>query len=194
MGKKINFCTKSSLNLSYIPGIKNATAIANNTKEHLYRIRQFNEIKKTSLTVRSDLTIEQQALLTNNIISERRRKMYKLPFENRGRELKYDQYPELTSILESFFDAGGMEAHPRLTTTTLFRHEQNNLFMWQAREKIIMHAPDHFKISLSSCYNYTMNYRENSRAAKQHHHDKGINADISLKRPPRSETRKVSIS
>lgn len=130
-------------------------------------------------------------MLAKRILNKRRVNMYRQKYESRGRELKVDQYPELTSILETFFDEGGMEAHPRLTTTTIFRHQQNNLFMWQARERILLHSPDFFKISLSSCYNYTMNYRERSRAAAQHHHGKNINADISLKRPPRSETKKV---
>ena len=53
--------------------------------------------------------------------------------------------------------------------------------MWQAREKIMLKAPENFKISLSTYYNYTMNYRENSRAAKQHQHGKNRNA-------PRSNT------
>ena len=172
-------------------GIKNATAISRNKDEHRYRMKQFDELKKTSLQVRNDMTNEQQRLLTNRIITKRKKNMYCLSFENRGRELKVEQFPELTSVLESFFDEGNMEAHPRLTTTTLFRHEQNNLFMWQARERILMHAPKEFRISLSSCFNYTMNYRENSRAAKQHHHGKGINADISLKRPPRANTKQV---
>ena len=66
-----------------------------------------------------------------------------------------------------------------------------NLFMRQARECILMHATLHFDVSLSTCYNYTMNYRENSRAAKEHHHGKGINADISLKRPPIANSKKV---
>ena len=139
------------------------------------------------------MTNEQQHTLTNRIISEKRKKLFKLTIDNRGRELKIEENHQLASILKSFFDKGGMEAHPRLTTSTIFRHEKNNLFMWQAREKILLNAPENFKVSLSTCYNYTMNYRENSRAAKQHHHGKNIGADISLKRPPHSNTRQVNI-
>lgn len=93
--------------------------------------------------------------------------------------------------METFFDAAGMECHPRLTTTTLFRPKANHLFMRQARDAILLSAPPEFKISLSSCYNYTMNYKENSRAAKRHHHGKDIVADISLKRPPRTSAKSV---
>ena len=173
-------------------GIKNITAISRLKDEFSYRVKQFNELKRSSLTVRNDMTCLGQQLLSNRILTARKKKMYLLDNENRGRELKVDQFPELTSILETFFEEGGMEAHPRLTTTTLFRHEQNNMFMRQARDRIMMHAPDHFKISLSCCFNYTMNYRENSRAAVQHHHGRGINADISLKRAPRATSKKVS--
>ena len=98
-----------------------------------------------------------------------------------------DRFPGLTSILERFFE-GGMVSHPRLTTSTLFHHEKNNLFTRQGREYILMHAPPFFDVSLSTCYNYTMNYREDSRAAIQHHHGRGINADISLKRSPSLST------
>ena len=172
-------------------GIKNISAISNNKKELIFKINKYQDAKKSSLQVRNDMTNRQQSLLANRILTARKKKMTKLSHENRGRELKIEENDQLVSILGSFFDEGGMEAHPRLTTTTIFRHEQNNLFMWQAREKILLNAYQEFKISLSTCYNYTMNYRENSRAAIRHHHGKGINADISLKRPPRSNTRPV---
>ncbi|XP_066915452.1 uncharacterized protein [Clytia hemisphaerica] len=174
-----------------LQGIKNPTAISRNKHQHHFRVEEYKNLKITSHLVRNDMTTKQLAKLRNLILTMKLKDMYCLPFENRGRELSIETFPELTSILERVFEAGGMESHPRLTTSTLFRAEKNNLFMHQARECILMHAPSHFKVSLSTCYNYTMNYRENSRAAIQHHHGRGINADISLKRPPRANSRKV---
>jgi hypothetical protein len=46
-------------------------------------------------------------------------------------------------------------------------------------------APKEFNISLSSCFNYTQNYKEGTYQAKRHHSGKGINACISLHKPPR---------
>ena len=46
-------------------------------------------------------------------------------------------------------------------------------------------APDEFKISLSSCYNYTENYCSRSAQAKKHHQEKEVNAPVSLRKPPR---------
>ena len=50
---------------------------------------------------------------------------------------------------------GGLEAHPRLTTGTLYRASGSATTMKRAREILLSYAPDGFKISLSSCYNYT---------------------------------------
>lgn len=41
--------------------------------------------------------------------------------------------------------------------------------MKRAREILLSCAPQGFKISLSACYNYTKNYREGSRQARQHY-------------------------
>ena len=57
--------------------------------------------------------------------------------------------------------------------------------MRQAREIVLACAPSNFTVSLSSCYNYTENYRQNSHEAKRHHAGKNINANVSLHRPPR---------
>ena len=54
--------------------------------------------------------------------------------------------------------------------------------MKRAREILLSLAPQGFNICLSSCYNYTNNYRRGSLQAVWHHAGKGINA---LKIPPR---------
>ncbi len=53
-----------------------------------------------------------------------------------------------------------MEAHPRLTTGTLYRALDNVTTMKSARDILLSLAPSGFQISLSSCYDYTENYRK----------------------------------
>lgn len=90
----------------------------------------------------------------------------------RGRKLKCNEFPELGIALEYAFGemdtlrgGGGLEAHPRLTTGTLYRGVDNVTTMKQAREILLSMAPEGFKISLSACYNYTENYRQGSGQA-----------------------------
>ena len=66
--------------------------------------------------------------------------------------------------------------------------------MKAARDIILSLAPSSFKISLSSCYNYTENYRKGSRQAIQHHHGRDINAPISLKKPPRTGVEQLVVN
>ena len=113
-------------------------------------------------------------------------------FRGRGRTLKCEEFPELAGILESAFgegdrldrDGGGLESHPRLTDTVLYRAADSNTIMKHARETILALAPG-FKISLSTCFNYTQNYREGMYQARRHHSGRGVNACLSLHKPPR---------
>ncbi len=140
------------------------------------------------------MTHEQQSRLTKRIIAKRKQNELKLPdrYDNRGRGLKYEQFPEMSRIIESIFEGGsldeytggGLESHPHLTTSTRYRSVDNVTFMHQARKILLSCAPPNFNISLSSCYNYTENYRENLLEAKRHHAGRDINANISLRRPP----------
>ena len=102
--------------------------------------------------------------------------------------MKTAEFPELATVLLYAFgeydvkeDGGGVEAHPRLTTGTLYRAVDNVTTMKAARDIILSLAPSSFKISLSSCYNYTENYRKGSRQAIQHHH--GICSHIPKEAP-----------
>ena len=63
--------------------------------------------------------------------------------------------------------------------------------MSEARRIILEVAPPGFSISLSTCYNYTNSYRSTSIQAKQHHHGKNVNANISLKKPSRTAVSKL---
>ncbi len=80
---------------------------------------------------------------------------------------------------------GGLESHPRLTDTILYRAADSNTIMKDARETILALVPNDFNISLSSCFNYTQNYKEGTYQAKCHHSGRGINACISLHKPLR---------
>ena len=115
-------------------------------------------------------------------------------FRGRGRHLKCEEFPELAAILEFAFGeedridraGGGLESHPRLTDTVLYRAADSNTIMKHARETILALAPERFNICLSSCFNYTQNYREGTYQAKRHHSGKGVNACLSLHKPPRT--------
>jgi hypothetical protein len=97
----------------------------------------------------------------------------------------------LNNVLEGIFSQGsdgihgGLVYHPRLTTDIMYKSKDKNLFMRQACETLIKVAPPGFGISLSSCYNYTESYKENTLSAKRHHAGKWVNPCISLKCPPR---------
>jgi hypothetical protein len=178
-----------------LQGITNKTSTMNARDELRTKINQFQDIQKTSGVVRNDMTNEQQRRLTKRIVENRKKNEAKLQqkFDQRGRKLKVEEFPEMSKIIENVFETGstddkrggGLESHPRLITTTRYRTPDNVTFMRQAREIVLACAPSNFTVSLSSCYNYTENYRQNSHEAKRHHAGKNINANISLHRPPR---------
>lgn len=47
---------------------------------------------------------------------------------------------------------------------------------------------------MRSCFNYTENYRKGSAQAKSHHAGRGVNAQLSLKMPPRTGVQQVVIN
>ena len=65
--------------------------------------------------------------------------------------------------------------------------------MRHAKELINRVTPD-FKISTSCLYTYTMNYRKGSRQAERHHHDKGVNGNISLHKAPNTSQNIYSVN
>ena len=66
--------------------------------------------------------------------------------------------------------------------------------MKEARTTLLSLAPKGFQISSSSCYNYTENYSQGTAQAKQHHAGRGINAKVSLQKPPRIGVEKLVIN
>ena len=195
------FATATSTNfVAKLSNVKNKTAIAASKHELEGNLFEYEDIERTSRTVRNDMTNEQQRRLHKRIVVSRKNKEFRKKFDARGRLLKAEMFPELAHTLESIFVSGdkdiggGLESHSRLTTDILYRSNDNNLFMRQAREIILQVAPPNFSISLSSCYNYTDSYKDNSAAAKRHHAGKNINARISLKRPPRDTVSQLVIN
>ncbi len=179
-----------------LQGVSNKSSIMNATDELRGNINSYRDIISSSQIVRNDMTSEQQHSLTKRIIQKRKQTEIKFPdkYDARGRMLKHEQFPEMCRIMEGIFDGGsmdkctggGLESHPRLITSTCYKSMDNVIFMRQARNILLTCAPPNFTISLSSCYNYTENYRENSMQAKRHHAGRDINANISFRRPSRS--------
>ena len=179
--------------VSQILGKKSRKGIRSAQKSVDLALDRYKEIRKTSQVVRNDLTTLQQHRLTERIVYQRKIKEIRIIAHGRGRKLKCTEYPELATILTYAFgeydaheDGGGLEAHPQLTTGTLYRATDSATTMKRAREILLAVVPRSFSISLSTCYNYTQNFRKGSVHAKQHHEGRGVNAEISLHQPPRT--------
>ncbi len=184
-----------------LQGLHSRQGTASAKRALVPNLQKYADIKKTSQLVRSDLTTLQQHRLTQRIISSRKLKEIRTIAEGRGRKLKSTEFPELGLALEYAFGeldtqkgGGGLEAHPRLTTGTLYRGVGNATTMQHAREILLSMAPRGFSISLSSCYNYTENYRQGSAQARRHHSGQGVNAALSLKKPPRTGVQELVVN
>ena len=109
-----------------------------------------------------------------------------------GRKLKIEEFPDIAAILEYKFGegdrikrgGGGLESHPKLTNNILYRAADNVINMADARLALLSLAPENLSISLSTCYNYTQNFRKGTQEAKRHHEGRGINACVSLHKAP----------
>ena len=180
--------------------VKNRNSIRFAKDELGFKLSKFEEVENTSQVVRNDMTNEQQRRLTKRIIGQRKMNEFKLKHETRGRALLANIFTELKIVLEEIFNHGvngmygGLESHPRLTSDILYRSRDNTLFMHQARKILLQVSPPGFGISLKSCYNYTESYKDKTYAARRHHAGKGVNAKISLKRPPRTGVSKHVIN
>ena len=151
-----------------LPGIQNRTSIARAKSSLPHQLYLCEEIMWTSQVVRNDVTVEQRRRLTSS--------------QRRGRFMKADEFPELGGVLEFAFGetdvrmlgGGELESHPRHTDGTLYKALDNNTTMMDARKLLLAPAPPHFTISLSSCYNYTQNFKAGTFQARRHH----ANSDI----------------
>ena len=185
---------------SRLQGIQSRKGTASARQAFKTNLSHYECIRITSQVVRNDMTNQQQYQLTERITSKRKLQEIRTIGKGRGRKLKCEKFPELATVLSYAFgeldarDGGGVEAHPRLTIGTLYRSAESAMTTRRAREVILSLAPDDFNISLSSCYNYTQNYRSGSAQAKQHHHGKGVNAQLSLKKPPRTGVQQLVVN
>ena len=149
---------------------------------------------KNKLMADSGSLSDAQKKKKNRLLQSMKLEKLRHIFKGRGRRLKCEEFPDLAALLEFAFGegdrvdraGGGLESHPRLTDTVLYRAADNNTVMRQARETVLALAPEGFNISLSSCFNYTQNYREGTYQARRHHSGRGINACLSLHKPPRT--------
>ena len=185
--------TNNNTFTSSLLGLKSRRGVTSAREKLHSHLSQYQQICKTSQTVRNDLTTQQQYKLTQRIISRRKLNEIKVISEGRGRKLKITEFPELSAVLTFAFGeydmregGGGLEAHPRLTIGTMYKSSDSVLTMKRAREILLSCAPQGFRISLSACYNYTENYRAGSKQASQHHAGKDVNASLSLRKPPRT--------
>lgn len=76
--------------LADLTEVKNKSAIMSCRDEFEENLTKFGELCKTSRIVRNDMTCEQQRRLTKRVINKRKQNLIRLPFDNRGRQLKAD--------------------------------------------------------------------------------------------------------
>ncbi len=159
-----------------------------------HNLHLFEEMKQEIEVNETSMNEEAKRRKRNRLLQKMKIEKLRHVFKGRGRSLKCEDFPDLAGILEFAFGegdrvdraGGGLESHPRLTDTVLYRAADSNIIMRHARETILALAPEGFKISLSTCFNYTQNYREGTYQARRHHSGRGINACLSLHKPPRT--------
>jgi hypothetical protein len=151
-----------------------------------HKLSVYQDIRKTSQIVRSDMTNGQQQALTKRIIGKKKSEALRYRVTGAGRQLYGEKCPELKLMLESLFGENA-KSHPRLTTDLLYKSPKLALTMPKAREMILSVLPDSISnISLSCCYTYTENYKSNTAQAMRHHAGRDVNANISLHNMPRT--------
>ena len=166
-----------------------------------YNIQLFKKMKK-DVEETVDLTSEAGRRKKYRLLQKMKLEKLRHVFEGRGRMLKCKEFPDLAAIMEFAFGesdrveraGGGLESHPRLTDTVLYCAADGNTIMKDARETILALAPKDFNISLSSCFNYTQKFKEGTYQAKRHHTGRGINACLSLHKPPRIGVEKFVVN
>lgn len=191
--KALTALITSSKFAAKLQGIQSRTSISRAVNCLPKQLTMYHNLIVTSQTVRNDMTVEQQYRLYHRIIEARKIKEIRTNIGRRGRYMKCEEFPELAQVLEYAFgegdkrenDGGGLECHPRLTEGTLYKSLDNYTNMIEARQLVLALSPADFSITLSSCYNYTQNYKAGTYQAKRHHANMGVNAHLSLHAPPR---------
>ena len=93
----------SSKFVAKLMGIKNKSAISQCKNQIRHKIDVYNSLKMRSRVVRNDMTNAQQYRLSKCILTKTFLLQNKLKYENRGRLLKADVFPELGAVIESIF-------------------------------------------------------------------------------------------
>ena len=124
-------------------------------------LQLFEEMRTTvEETEESKLTGEAKRRKKYRMLQKMKLERLRHVFKGRGRHLKCEEFPDLAGILEFAFGeedrvaraGGGLESHPRLIDTVLYRAADSNTIMRHARETILALAPEGFNISLSSWF------------------------------------------
>lgn len=125
-----------------------------------HNLELFKDVKSEVMSD-SDSTSDAQRKKKNCLLQQMKLEKLRQIFKGRGRRLKCEEFPDHTGILEFGFGKGdrvdragdGLESHPSLIDTVLYRAADNNTIMRQARETVLALAPEGFSISLSFCFN-----------------------------------------
>ena len=190
--------------LTKITSVKFASKMQNTTNKDSIRrsrdlipshLRKFSELRediRKELGTRNLSKRQERYLMKRTLEAEKMKQIRVRNSERSGRKLKVEEFPDLVAIMEYEFGegdhrergGGGLESHSKLRNELLYRASDSKTKMKDAREAILALAPDDFTISLSSCFNYTQNFRKGTLEAKRHHEGRGVNACLSLHKAP----------
>ena len=170
-------------------GVKNRDSIKGSralVEEHLDKFKDISKVLESKYSNLSETQLK--SIIRRRMDVEKVRQLKHIFVGNRGRKLKCSEFPDLAAVMEYEFGeadrvergGGGMESHSKLKSEIMYRASNNATKMTEVRDILIAAADPGFSISLSSCYNYTMNYRKGTSQAMRHHDGKGINANVSL--------------
>ena len=160
-----------------------------------YHLQRFSELRETirkEIGARNLSKRQECYLMKRTLEAEKIKQIRIRNSERTGRKLKVEEFPDLVAILEYEFGegdhrergGGGLESHSKLRKELLYRASNNKTKMKDAREAILALAPDDFTIALSTCFNYTQNFRKGTLEARRHHEGRGVNACLSLHKAP----------
>ena len=105
----------------------------------------FEDMKNEIQVTDPLMTEEAKRKKRNRLLQSMKLEKLRHVFKGRGKKLKSEEFPDLAGILEFAFGesnrvdraGGGLESHPRLTDTVLYRAADSNTIMKHARETIL---------------------------------------------------------
>ena len=104
-----------------------------------------NDLQEAEVDPENKLTTEVKRHKRYRLLQKMKLEKLHHIFKGRGRQLKCEEFPDLAAILEFAFGDGdridqadgGLESHPRLIDTVMYRAADNNTVMKQARETVL---------------------------------------------------------